>query len=127
MEPNLNFNPDTHRLTGPSGSLNLLPDDDAACRFLMLLEGECLHDNIAAIAAKYGYCRQRYYQLLERFKSGGELLDQRDVEKIMRRPPDLDQRDVAGLLYADIFEGSHANISRTVRRLAAASGKCGRL
>ena len=60
---------------------------------------------------------------VERFKSGRELFDQCDVEKIMRRPPDLDQCHMAGLLYADIFEGSHANISRTVRRLAAAGGK----
>src|SRR4029077_6079232 len=60
---------------------------------------------------------------VERFKSGRELFDKSDVEEIVRRPPDLDQRHMAGLLYADIFEGSHANISRTVRRLAAASGK----
>ena len=71
MEPNLNFNPDTHQLTGPTGSLKMLPDDTPACRFLMLMEGECLHDNIAAVAAKYGYCRQRYYQLLDEFKLGG--------------------------------------------------------
>jgi hypothetical protein len=71
MEPPLNFNPDTHQLTGPTGSLDLLPDDTPVCRFLMLMEGECLHRNIAAVATKYGYCRQRYYQLLKQFKLGG--------------------------------------------------------
>jgi hypothetical protein len=37
----------------------------------MLVEGECLEKNISAVAQKHGYCRQRYYQLLERFKAGG--------------------------------------------------------
>src|SRR5262245_46513440 len=49
---------------------------------------------------------------IERLKSGSELFDQRDVEKIVWRPPDLDQCHMAGLLYADIFEGSHAGIPR---------------
>jgi transposase len=71
MNPFLDFNPDSRQLTGPSGSLNLLPEDPAADHFLMLLEGECLHPNVGAVAAKYGYCRQRYYQLLHRFKTGG--------------------------------------------------------
>jgi hypothetical protein len=71
MKSNLNFNPDTRQLTGPTGSLPMLPDDAPAGRFLMLVEGQCLHHNIAAVAAKYGYCRQRYYQLLERFRRGG--------------------------------------------------------
>jgi hypothetical protein len=33
------------------------------------------------------------------------------------RPPDLDQRHVAGLFHADILEGSHADIPRTMRRM----------
>jgi hypothetical protein len=32
---------------------------------------------------------------------------------------------MAGLLYADIFEGSHANISRTVRRHRGGKRKVG--
>ena len=45
--------------------------DQQAHRFLMLLEGQCLENNIAAVAKKYGYCRQRYYQLLQDFTQGG--------------------------------------------------------
>jgi len=37
----------------------------------MLVEGQCLQGNIVAVSAKYGYCRQRYYQLLEAFNAGG--------------------------------------------------------
>src|SRR5206468_2352313 len=42
-----------------------------ARRFLMLLEGQCLHESISTVVDKYGYCRQRYYQLLEAFQQGG--------------------------------------------------------
>jgi transposase len=42
-----------------------------ACRFLMLQEGLCLDANVSAVAKKYGYCRQRFYQLLDCFKTGG--------------------------------------------------------
>src|SRR6185312_15837895 len=46
--------------------------------------------------------------LVERFERGGDLLDQRNVEKIMRRPANFDQRDVAGLFDGDILEWAHA-------------------
>ena len=69
----LQFDPNTDQLAGPVGALPLDPNDQLARRFLMLIEGECLQDNIASIAQKYGYCRQRYYQLLNDFKQGGLL------------------------------------------------------
>jgi hypothetical protein len=67
----LQFDPTTHALVGPTGTLPIPATDIQAHRFLMLVQGECLDDNIAAIAQKYGYCRQRYYQLLDGFKKGG--------------------------------------------------------
>ena len=39
----------------------------------MLIEGQCLEEDIATLAQKYGYCRQRYYQLLAAYKAGGVL------------------------------------------------------
>lgn len=103
MEPKLNFNPDTHQLTGPAGSLNMLANDTPVCRFLMLMEGECLHDNIAAVAAKYGYCRQRYYQLLEQFKLGGlqALQTQKTGPKSNYRRTDQAVRQVLRYLFLD--------------------------
>src|SRR5436190_6628385 len=65
------FDPDSHQLSGPVGTLAVPADDQLAHRFLMLVEGECLEKNISSVAQKHGYCRQRYYQLLERFKAGG--------------------------------------------------------
>ena len=71
MNANLQFDPATHQLTGPGGSLPIPPTDQQAHRFLMLMEGQCLQDNISAIAQRYGCCRQRYYQILKDFTRGG--------------------------------------------------------
>jgi hypothetical protein len=71
MKTNLHFDPADHHLTGPAGSLTIAMDDALARRFLMLMEGQCLEEDIIAVAQKYGYCRQRYYQLLDAFKQGG--------------------------------------------------------
>ncbi len=71
MDPNLQFDPNTHQLTGPAGSLAIAASDQLAHRFLMLMEGQCLKNNIAEVAQKFGFCRQRYYQILDAFKQGG--------------------------------------------------------
>ena len=73
MNTTLEFQPHTHQLIGPVGALPVAPTDPLAHRFLMLVEGECLEAQIATIAQKYGYCRQRYYQLLAAYKAGGLL------------------------------------------------------
>jgi transposase len=71
MHTPLQFDPKAHQLTGPAGTLPIEPTDELARRFLMLVEGQCLEVNIATIAHKYGYCRQRYYQILQAFEHGG--------------------------------------------------------
>lgn len=71
MNDPLQFDPDSHLLTGPAGSLPIAPSDHLARHFLMLVEGQCLQASVSATAQKYGYCRQRYYQLLESFNQGG--------------------------------------------------------
>jgi hypothetical protein len=59
------------RFTGPSGSL-LVPDDDEVCRRLaMLIEGECEKLGPTKAAQKYGFTRQRYYQILANFYEAG--------------------------------------------------------
>jgi transposase len=65
------FDPLARQLTGPTGSLPILPTDPLAPRLFMLIEGECFQPNITAVAQKYGFSRPRYYQLLTRFKRGG--------------------------------------------------------
>jgi len=59
------------RFTGPCGSL-LVPNDDEVCRRLaMLIEGECENPGPAKAAQKYGFTRQRYYQILADFYEQG--------------------------------------------------------
>lgn len=61
------------KLVGPSGSI-LLPEDDEITRKLaMLFEGECEGLGPTKAALKYGYCKQRYFQLLEELRTHGAV------------------------------------------------------
>jgi transposase len=69
----------------------------------MLVEGECLEANIAAVAKKYGYCRQRYYQLLDAYQQGGlaALVPQKTGPKSNYRRTDQAVRQVLRYLFLD--------------------------
>lgn len=70
----MQFEPAAHTITGPAGTLVLPEGDDEILRKLaMLIEGQCEGLGPAAAAAKYGYTKQRYYQLLAAFAQGGCL------------------------------------------------------
>jgi len=61
------------KLVGHSGSI-LLPDDDEITRKLaMLFEGQCEGLDPTQAARKFGYTKQRYFQLLEQFEAQGAL------------------------------------------------------
>jgi hypothetical protein len=99
----LQFDPKTHGLIGPAGTLPVPASDLQAQRFLMLVEGECLEDNIGAIAQKYGYCRQRYYQLLDDYKERGlaGLVPQKTGPKSNYRRTDQVVRQVLRYVFLD--------------------------
>src|ERR1039458_3315419 len=103
MNTFLQFDPETHQLTGPTGSLPISGSSDLASRFLMLVEGECLDDNVAAIAQKYGFCRQRYYQILHAFQQGGlpALHPQKTGPKSNYRRTDQAVRQILRYLFLD--------------------------
>ncbi len=103
MNTTLQFDPTADQLIGPAGSLAIAPDDALARRFLMLMEGQCLATNIVTVAQKYGYCRQRYYQLLDDFKQGGlpALQPQKTGPKTHYRRTDEAVRQVLRHLYLD--------------------------
>jgi transposase len=54
---------------GPHGQLTL-PDEEVARKFAMLIEGQC-HCGPAAAAEKFGFSRQRYFQLLSAVQTDG--------------------------------------------------------
>ena len=97
------FDPSSNQLRGPAGSLSIDPSDVMTCRYLMLQEGLCLNTNVSAVAKKYGYCRQRFYQLLDRFKKGGmaALETQKTGPKAKSRRTDQAVRQVLRQRFLD--------------------------
>jgi hypothetical protein len=75
----------------------------------MLLEGQCLEQNIAVVAEKYGYCRQRYYQLLDAFQQGGipALQPKKTGPKSNYRRTDEAVRQVLRHLFLDPEASAH--------------------
>src|SRR5215210_7608798 len=69
----MRFDPATHTITGTAGSLAVPPDDQALRKLLMLIEGECEGLGPTAAAAKYGFSKQRYFQLWAAFANSGLL------------------------------------------------------
>ncbi len=117
MTSKLHFDPAAHLLTGPTGSLPVASADLLAQRFLMLLEGQCLEQNVVAVAEKYGYCRQRYYQLLHDFKAGGltALHPKKTGPKSNYRRTDAAVRQVLRYLFLDP-DASPAVIAQKLRQ-----------
>lgn len=62
---------DQRFLVGPEGSIQLKDNDEITTKIFMLFEGECEGLGASKAAEKFGYTRQRYHQLLHRFKTQG--------------------------------------------------------
>lgn len=71
---------DTIYLEGPKGKLEIDPKDKIAKKFAMLFEITCFGKSPQKVAEKYGYTRQRYYQLMEAYRMNG-------VEGIIGKKP----------------------------------------
>jgi hypothetical protein len=103
MTATLKFDPQAHQVSGPAGALHVAPSDEQAHRFLMLLEGQCLESNVLLVAQHYGFSRQRYYQLLEAYKTGGlpALQPQKTGPRSNYRRTDQAVRQVLRYLFLD--------------------------
>lgn len=65
-------------LTGPKGSLMVRDDDEITLKLAMIFEAECEGLGARKAAEKFGYTRQRYYQILQQFNQyGAEALKSR--------------------------------------------------
>jgi len=65
-------------LIGPKGVIPVRDDDEIILKLAMLFEGECEGQSPTQCAQKFGYSRQRYYQLLNQFiKAGAQGLKNR--------------------------------------------------
>ena len=80
------------RIQSPSGSLPIAETDEITRKLAMLIEGECGSEGIDHAAAKFGYSRQRYFQLRTLFlqKGGPALLSsKRGPKSYYRRTQEL--------------------------------------
>lgn len=60
-------------LTGPAGCLQAPVSDPILPKFAMLFEGECEGLGPLAAAQKFGFSKQRYFQLRQAFEKEGTL------------------------------------------------------
>jgi len=66
----MRFDRDSGQFIGDQGSLNVADGDEITRKLAMLMEGECDLGPIKA-AEKYGYTKQRYFQLREVYLEQG--------------------------------------------------------
>jgi transposase len=59
------------KLVGPKGSILVQEHDETTLKLAMLFEGQCEGLGPAKAAQKYGYSRQRYYQILDQYVEKG--------------------------------------------------------
>jgi len=67
----MHFDQARHAILGPDGSLPVLDNDDLTCKLAMLIEGECEGLGPLQAAAKFGFSKQRYFQLRDAFEQHG--------------------------------------------------------
>ncbi|MBN2092040.1 hypothetical protein JW964_20650 [candidate division KSB1 bacterium] len=58
-------------VTGPGGTLKIPGDDEMAKKFALLFEVNCLGTSPTSTAEKYGYTKQRYFQIFHMFEDSG--------------------------------------------------------
>ncbi len=63
----------TPAFVGPGGSLPVRPDDEITRKLAMLIAGECEGLGPLRAAEKFGFSKQRYFQLRQAFQEHGAL------------------------------------------------------
>ena len=123
------------RFTGPSGSLPVDQEDEICRRLAMLIEGECEELGPTQAAQKYGFTRQRYYQILAdyyaegaeglRLESPGPKTDYRRTDHVVRlviRCRFLDPESSPAVIAQKIRQQKRAISTRSVERIIADFG-----
>jgi hypothetical protein len=89
----LRFENDRLILEGPRGTLDA-PDEEITRKWAMLYEGQCEGQGPTRAAEKFGYTKQRYFQILHAYQTyGTEALRsrKRGPRARSRRTPDVVQ------------------------------------
>jgi len=123
------------RIQSASGSLPIAENDEITRKLAMLIEGECGPEGIDRAAAKFGYGRQRYFQLRTLFleKGGPALLSsKRGPKSQYRRTQEvvcqvirhrfLDPEASTEVIAQKLRQGNFRISKRTVDRVIAQFG-----
>lgn len=123
------------RFTGPSGSLPVREEDEVCRRLAMLIEGECEALGPSQAAKKYGFTRQRYYQILAdfyaegaeglRLDKPGPKTDYRRTDQVVRlviRHRFLDPQSSPAVIAQKIRQQQLTISTRSVERIIADFG-----
>jgi transposase len=84
----MKLDPQSLQIVGSAGSLTIPQDDEISVKLFMLLEGELEGLGAVAAAAKFGFSKQRYFQLRTAFLERGAIAlqsDKRGPKKRSRR------------------------------------------
>ena len=129
----MQFDQDTQSLVGSKGSLSVGEQDEITRKLAMLIEGECEGLGPIEAARKFGFSKQRYFQIRKTyFESGAEALKSRsrgpktnyrrtsEVERqvIRHRFPDPDAS--AEVVAQKILQSGFTISTRSVERIIAA-------
>lgn len=79
-------------IVGDAGELSVREEDEVTRKLVMLIEGECEGLGATKAAQKFGYTKQRYFQLRSQFKehgSAGLYSKQRGPKSNYRRTDEL--------------------------------------
>jgi transposase len=69
----IEYTPEGWVLLGPEGRLLVPQQDDITPKLAMLYEAHCEGHRVTTAVKKFGYTRQRYYQLLHLFLEKGAI------------------------------------------------------
>jgi hypothetical protein len=99
----LHYDTQLLQLVGPAGSLAVAPTDEITRKLAMLIEGECQGLGPLAAAQKYGFSKQRYFQIRNAFLAQGAsaLQSQRRGPKRPHRRTDEVVRQVIRARFLD--------------------------
>ena len=125
----------TLQLQGPEGTLAVLEDDEITLKLAMLYEGQCEGLGATAAARKFGYTKQRYYQLLQAYSEKGAfalLSNKRGPKTNYRRTDEvvrqvirhrfLDPDGSAEVIAQKLKQGAWEISIRSVERIIEAYG-----
>lgn len=131
----LSIQPPHWVLTGPAGTLPVPDDDEITRKLAMLYEGECEPTGPLAAARKFGFSKQRYFQLrqlyqvhgaraLQNQKRGPKTTYRRTemVRQLVIRHRFLDPEASPAVVAQKIRQAGHPLSTRSVQRVVADFG-----